>query len=287
MSENLSELSKLLLSKNTSISKKMRALFTLRNIHTDESASIIAQAFSDKSVLLRHELAYVLGQMRRISSVKSLIQVLEDENEDEIVRHEAGEALANYQNKDHIKILERFVTHKSTPLRETCILGIKKIGSAERCNEVSKFLSVDPAPVAKTTLEEARKHFTNSSADMYDRYKTMFFLRDLMTEDAVEVLVKGFSEESALFKHEVAFVLGQMQLEAAVPFLVRVLNDREEHDMVRHECAEALGAIGTEEARKELQPLLRSSIEILRESAEVALDICSYKMCKEDEYCLA
>lgn len=48
----------------------------------------------DKSALLKHELAYCLGQMRDAAAVEVLIELLNDSNQEPIVRHEAGEALA-------------------------------------------------------------------------------------------------------------------------------------------------------------------------------------------------
>lgn len=49
------------------------------------------------------------------------------------------------------------------------------------------------------------------------------------------VAVIGFVDDSALLKHEIAFVLGQMQNPRAVPALTRVLQDTKEDSMVRHE----------------------------------------------------
>lgn len=281
---DLSQIEEVLLSANKSIAAKIRALFTLRNIHTDESASIIAAAFSSKSVLLKHELAYVLGQMTRECSVEILMSVLQNEDEDEIVRHEAAEALGNYRRREHIETLKTFANHPSVPLRETCALAIQKILSDPR-EDVSMFTSKDPAYPAQTTLSEALKNFADTSCNLYKRYEAMFFLRNQMTISAVEALAKGFNDDSALFKHEIAFVLGQMQVAESAPYLIRVLQSESEHAMVRHECAEALGSIGTKDAKDALLPFLDSSIDVIRESAEVALDIHLHKMGKEKEYC--
>lgn len=60
-------------------------------------------------------------------------------------------------------------------------------------------------------------------------------------------LFSGFKANSALFRHEVAFIFGQMQDERSVPFLKKTLEDTSEHEMVRHEAAEAMGSIATEE----------------------------------------
>lgn len=60
----------------------------------------------------------------------------------------------------------------------------------------------------------------------------MFALRDMGTKQAVDVLCKGFSDKSALFRHEVAFVMGQMETSEGNRALERVLSNPEEHSMV-------------------------------------------------------
>lgn len=44
-----------------------------------------------------------------------------------------------------------------------------------------------------------------------------------------------------------------MQDERSVPFLKTTLEDTEEHEMVRHEAAEALGSIATDECTEVLK----------------------------------
>lgn len=68
--------------------ERFRALFTLKNVATDRAVSIIAKAFADPSALLKHELAYVLGQMRLPAAIPTLADVLANEQEDPMVRHE-------------------------------------------------------------------------------------------------------------------------------------------------------------------------------------------------------
>jgi len=53
----------------------------------------------------------------------------------------------------------------------------------------------------------------------------------------------GLKCSSALFRHEIAYVLGQIQHEACVKQLTENLQDTRESPMVRHECAEALGKL--------------------------------------------
>ena len=63
----------------------------------------------------------------------------------------------------------------------------------------------------------------------------------------MNVYFAGFSSSSALMRHEIAYVLGQMQEEVTVGALSRQLENTKENNMVRHECAEALGSIGNAE----------------------------------------
>ncbi len=49
-----------------------------------------------------------------------------------------------------------------------------------------------------------------------------------------------------------------------------------EHGMVRHEAAEAIGAIGDSECVALLQRFVKDSDELVRESCEVALDAVEY-----------
>lgn len=44
--------------------------------------------FADESALLKHELAYCLGQIKKTSALPVLEQVLRNEKEDPMVRHE-------------------------------------------------------------------------------------------------------------------------------------------------------------------------------------------------------
>ena len=145
---------------------------------------------------------------------------------------------------------------------------------------------MDPSPPAKTcNVEELKKILLDEKDDLFNRYRAMFSLRNLRTKDAVLSLGAGLLEgKSALFRHEVAFVLGQLQDEHSIPFLVENLQNLEENEMVRHECAEALGAIATDECVKVLNDYLKDSKRVVKESCEIALDMCEYENTPEFQY---
>ena len=75
------------------LKERFRALFTLKNLGGQEAINEISKSFQDKSELLKHEVAYCLGQMGDKNAIPILSSVLQDLNQEPIVRHEAGEAL--------------------------------------------------------------------------------------------------------------------------------------------------------------------------------------------------
>ena len=127
---------------------------------------------------------------------------------------------------------------------------------------------------------------------LFDRYRAMFALRDLSSPPdlptavpAIEALATGFSDPSALFRHEIAFVFGQLSHPASIPSLVATLSKRSEESMVRHEAAEALGSLGHEEGIEDiLRGFLDDPEQVVRESVIVALDMAESEKTGEMEY---
>ena len=122
----------------------------------------------------------------------------------------------------------------------------------------------------------------------------MFALRDLSSPPdlptavpAIHALAKGFKDPSALFRHEIAFVFGQLSHPASIPSLVETLSDTNEVSMVRHEAAEALGSLGDEEGVEEtLKKFLNDPEQVVRESVIVALDMAKFEKNGEVEYAI-
>lgn len=77
------------------------------------------------------------------------------------------------------------------------------------------------------------------------------------------------------YRHEIAFVFGQLLSSYSVPALLKVLQNNEESDMVRHEAAEALGGIATPEVLPYLKEWMNrpDAPRVVRESCQVAIDM--------------
>lgn len=276
-----------------SLPARFRALFALRSVGTDAACQAIIASFSTTdSALLRHELAFCLGQMRSSMAVPVLETILSDQAEDPMVRHEAGEALGAIALKSSLSILRQHLHDPEPAVRETCQLAINNIeldngpGSVHcPCQDDLLFGSVDPAPALTNRLSigELQLLLLDDSAPLFSRYRAMFSLRNRATPDAVTVLCHGLSSDtqSALFRHEIAYVLGQLQNPLAIPALEGRLADQGEVAMVRHECAEALGSIATAECRTILHCYLSDQQRVVRESCQVALDMWDWENSKE------
>lgn len=78
---------------NRPLKERFRALFTLRNVGGDIAHECIKQCFKDSSALLKHELAYCLGQMQDHAAIPTLVSVLRDTSQEPMVRHEAGKKM--------------------------------------------------------------------------------------------------------------------------------------------------------------------------------------------------
>ncbi|ORY65366.1 armadillo-type protein [Pseudomassariella vexata] len=303
-----------LCSEETPLPIRFRALFSLKHVARHEpgpnalaAIDAIAAAFSSPSALLKHELAYCLGQSANDAAIAPLQQVLADVKEDTMCRHEAAEALGALGNASNLEILRQFRDREGEDIViiETCEIAIDRIeweNSEERKKEKlrqSDFASIDPAPSmaeaeAMQTVEELEKTLMNTEAPLFLRYRAMFALRDMASPPdlptavpAVLALAKGFADSSALFRHEIAFVFGQLSHPASIPALTAALSDTEEASMVRHEAAEALGSLGEEEGVEDvLKRFLHDKEKVVRDSIIVALDMVDYEQSKQTEYAL-
>lgn len=316
---------------------RFRTLFTLKGLGMAEEnrmrvIDIVSKGFADDSALLKHELAYVLGQLQDVRAIPKLERVLGDMSEHAMVRHEAAEALGAISSPDALPLLRKFLAEDAdVSVRETCDLAVRKIeldnsdtGRREAeikaqqdahsgAREAAALVvpPIDPAPAyvqAKDGLDapvldnvytaESVPYFRGVLLDraqpLFERYRAMFALRNTVqrggeaaAEPAIEALAAALTDESALFRHEICFVFGELCHPACISAMTRVLNNTGEHEMVRHEAAEALGGVLEESAdgpsaHEQVVETLRrwaddeAAPRVVRESCMVALDEIAY-----------
>ncbi len=147
----------------------------------------------------------------------------------------------------------------------------------DRAPGVSQYGSVDPAPPQPDgTFLEWQTTLMDEDAPMFQRMRTVFSFRNHGSDEACLALCGAFVTSSALLRHELAYVLGQMQNSVALPTLIERLSDPNEHIMVRHEAAEAMGAIGDRSVKHVLETHMKDPHPEVAESCEVALDLLNW-----------
>lgn len=209
---------------------------------------------------------------------------------------------------------------------EGSALARAKAETTKQLNEEDEvdpaFLPIDPAPAhshqTRTLLSSIPLYqaqlTAGDSLPLFDRYRAMFSLRNAvhaarrksegasvpatkrkeyeeLALSAILALAKGLSDKSALFRHEICFVFGELAHPGCVDSMVKVLGDDAEEEMVRHEAAEALGAVveeaseNKEEAGQEVDIVMTTlkkwatneqAPRVVRESCLVALDEMAY-----------
>ena len=133
----VSALRKVLTSESVPLARRFRALFSLKHLaslnppteQTVPAIQAIAAAFSSPSALLKHELAYCLGQCKNLTSVPYLRNVLENREEDAMCRHEAAEALGALSDSGSLELLQTMKDDMTEPevVRETCEIAADRI----------------------------------------------------------------------------------------------------------------------------------------------------------------
>ncbi|KAI0283916.1 armadillo-type protein [Russula aff. rugulosa BPL654] len=241
---------------NVPFHDRFRALFSLKSLKTDEAVRIVSKAFQDPSALLKHELAYCLGQMKNATALPILESILADDRETQWygMRRPRRWVLSLWRIFAYTK---KYLNDPNRSVRETCEIAIAKI-EWDHSEEGQQYLARRTTEPQFAAILFVRRPCTPTSSLLATSglladksgmatvvYRAMFALRNIGTPSAVDALAAGFSDDSVLLKHEIAFVFGQLLSPHSVPALIQVLQDPKEADMVRHEAAEALGSIAT------------------------------------------
>ena len=117
----------------------------------------------------------------------------------------------------------------------------------------------------------------------------MFTLRELYTEESCKAICQTLTKEnfakcSALLKHEVCFVLAQMEkvFHVAVPFLLECCQRPEEEGVVKHEGLVAVGEMIDDGSI--IEHLLKHEDPIVYESCAVALNNIKNRLAEQAEW---
>ena len=172
--------------------------------------------FYDRYNIHEIQVAYCLGQLQSDLALPILTSVLADgQGQEPIVRHEAAEALAAIGGEEALRWVKKYQEDPSEEVRETCQLALAKLNlsreESEDEHEGNVWGSHDPAPPSKEKdVVKLREMLLDHDLPLFDRYRAMFSLRNIGDRESILALADGLQCSSALFRHEIAFVLGQV-----------------------------------------------------------------------------
>ncbi|XP_006813050.2 deoxyhypusine hydroxylase-like, partial [Saccoglossus kowalevskii] len=188
------------------------------------------------------------------------------------------EALGAIGSDTAVNILKKYATDQNVEIAETCQLALDRIEwvNSEEQEQLpeSPYPTVDPAPAAKdNNVESLRKTLLDDKLSMFERYRAMFALRNKGCKQSVLALAEGLGCSSILFRHEIAYALGQMENEGGANQLIASLQNSNESPLVRHECATALAAIGRADCVQALNDNINDGESVVSESCELGLNM--------------
>jgi len=124
--KSVRELKEQLLNHNLSLFDRYQAMFALRNDGSTEAIEALGSALSDEisGPVFTHEIAYVLGQIRKSDSIRVLSEALKNISLNCMVRHEAAEAIGNIADTQTLDLLKQYTNDLQGPVKESCHVAL-------------------------------------------------------------------------------------------------------------------------------------------------------------------
>jgi deoxyhypusine monooxygenase len=281
--------------------------FALGQMRAKEATQTLIAVLKNQNEhgMTRHECAEALGAIADETSLEVLRDMREDAKHRE-VRETASLALRRVEHVvgNSSSSSGSSSRNVATTTMTGALVGSKKESTAVVVDDEEEdgggyaTYSVDPVPAMDESVETETLAdiILDDAADIWDRYAAMFALRNRAqktfgltkktkeNEQLVQLCsstlgktLRSETVQSALLKHEICYVLGQLRddddNEIARKALFECLEDPNEHAMVRHEAAEAIGSRGGQGAEAILRKYLACEDRVVSESCEVALDM--------------
>jgi HEAT repeat protein len=227
----------------------------LQQIHTAQSVRLLEQAAGDlkRPLLIRVQSVNLLGDLRAIEAIQTLIKLLSDA--DEAVRTASRAALESITLR-HFNAAREWLDwwrHSSTLTREEMLQQLDQL-QAERIESLSRVLEKlylkildDPKNQNDATFIDALTQCDLASV----KKRAIKGLTPLRGEPVRTALINALAETDASVRQAAADALAAQADAAAVPALLKAANDPE--SSVRAAAAHALGVL---KAREAVTPLI-------------------------------
>lgn len=260
LAQNLEQLSEQIRFGTTEI--KRDTLAQIRNLQTETASRIATPALKDANEIVRATAVFAVIYLPKEEAFTLLFPLLQDKAE--IVRRETAYALGKIQNPAAVNpLIQTFQNRKekSVEVRNAAIVALGEIGDALAVEFLSKIFASKPNDDNEFTRRSAARSI-GQIAQIIQINK--FYV----------VTPENFLPEYKTFALEKYENLSESfpQFRSAVPFLIRLLQNKNEADDTKRETAFALGAIGDISALSILESNLNSKdyylAEICKESVK-------------------
>ena len=111
--------------------------------------------------------------------------------------------------------MQKYTKDECVPLSETCMLAIERINFYQKLKAENKkfkdnnpYQSVDPAPPwGEGNCEKWRAILLDQTHTLFDRYRSLFSLRNEGSDVCILAICEAFNDKSILLRHEVIIQL--------------------------------------------------------------------------------
>ena len=237
---------------------KRDALFQIRNLRSETASRIAIPALKDSSEIVRATATFSIIYLPKEESFSLLAPLLQDKSA--IVRRETVYALGKIQNPNAVILLIRlFQKDKIIEVKNAAIVALGEIGEVAAIETLTKLFASKP--------NDDNEFQRRSAARSIGQIAQIFQINKSYTVTPENFLPEQY-KTFTLEKYE-NLSANLPQFRAAVPVLIKVLQNSKESDDTKRESAFALGAIGD-----------TSAIQILRQNLN-SPDYYLAEICKE------
>lgn len=241
-----------------SAEEKIQYIFNALNVNDAEYKSNVGSLLvNDPSPVVRHEAAYIFGELEDESCTDFLIKTINTDN-NRFVVHEALLALSNRGIPESQQIISEQINNSDRDVADTAQISLERLEMKINNQKIS--------------FDNAKNYLLDLNSKMEERIQSAFLLMDEGSEDSIQTLIKAYHQEpNAIVKHEIVFSLGECASKTGAKVLAEGI-DMDDNDFVIHETLLALSTLGYKEYCPIIRKYLNHSSTEVSESAEIALE---------------
>lgn len=241
--------------------QKRDALFQIRNIKTAEASRLAVSALSDKSEVVRASAASAVVFLPPDEAAQILLPLLRDK--DILVRKETAYALGKTRNPQAVRpLVETIQKDRIQEVKDAATVALGEIGDVSAIGALTQILQRKP--------RDEEEFFRRAAARSIGQIAQIIQIGENKAITPENFLPGEFKETTKPAYKNLSQAFPPFR--AALPVLIRALENPREFDDVKREAAFALGAIGDESAAAVLRANVNNKDYYLAEISQEALE---------------